>query len=210
MKSLITSILLFFLFVSLFAGMVSGAPEDDFDETNGSINVSYIVRAPPDTGVHIDYPAPILKYTISESDFICYVTVISVTYELVDDNGSGDISPRIFERDTDTICVMRIDDVLRGKLNENQLILHTNFLKSTFKEGDQLVVFLRKNSDNNFSLAGTPYSSICQKDPQSGKYVSLFNPSYNFTENELKTRIDYDEKRSFRNYFRCLLLHFKS
>jgi hypothetical protein len=216
MKSLITFIIFTFLFVSLFAGIVSGESESDFGDMNESLNAYFIMRPmeenpDPDLQYSIgyNYPAPDLKYIIPRSYFIFYVTVTSVAYESVDDTYCIEITgPKIFESDTDTICVMRIDEVLRGELNESQLILHTNLLKSTFKEGDQLTVFLQKNPDNSFWLVQSPLSSLCRKDPPSEKYVGVLSPNYTFTEHELKTRIDYDNEKSLKNYFRYVLLLF--
>jgi len=193
--------------------MVSEASENDLDDTNGSINVSFIIRVPPNTGASLDYPAPDLNNTISGSDFIICVTVMSVTYEPVDEKGSDDVSPNIFESDTDTICVMRIDDVLKGELNESQLILHTNFLKSVFREGDQLVIFLRKDLDNKISISWSPISAFCLKNSQFEKYTDLFSWGYSFTEDQLRTSIDRDAKPGImiiiKNYCRSLF-HFSN
>ena len=184
MKPLITSILLFFLFVCLFAG----------------------------TAASTSLPTPNLKDTISKSDLIVHVTVTSVTYESVDDT-DGSIILNISNSDADTIFIMQVDDILKGELNANQIILHTDVYRSTFKEGDQLVFFLRKISDNTFSLTISSSPAIVLKDPQSEKYVGLFNPSYNFTESELKTSIDHDAKPSImtiiKNYFQSLFSFFK-
>ena len=68
MKSLINSIIFFFLFISLCAGMIA-ASENDFDDTNGSINVNLFVRIPPGSA-NITYPYPNLIDTIHRSDFI--------------------------------------------------------------------------------------------------------------------------------------------
>ncbi|MDV0445945.1 hypothetical protein MmiAt1_15490 [Methanimicrococcus sp. At1] len=107
-------------------------------DTNGNDNLSKSMTVTLDSNPNTAYDTFTLDSIISESDFIFKGTVIEATQNL----GEKEV-------------ILKVDDVLKGDLSPQTVILHSNYKPLNFEIGDEFVFFISEGYDGKYKVMTT-------------------------------------------------------
>ena len=122
-----------------------------------------------------DYPATELYFVIVDSRYIVSATVS----ELKNIDGSKE-------------CYLDVNEVLKGNIEVNQIILRTKEVKPELKEGDEYVLFIKHAEEDNIDHYYLPREGYLIKN---GSVYKGLNPQISITYKKLSSEINELSKK---------------